>query len=184
MSRYRRADTPGATYFFTVVTYRRRAFLCDEDVRAALREAITKVRNQHPFQIDGWVLLPDHIHAIWTLPPDDARFALRWQQIKRHVTLCCRERLHKTAWMSDSKTRHRESTLWQRRYWEHQIRDEVDYQRHMDYLHYNPVKHGLVKQVKDWHYSSFHRYVQSDVYENDWTTATPMAGLSFGEKED
>jgi putative transposase len=74
--------------------------------------------------------------------------------------------------MSDSKTRHRESTLWQRRYWEHQI------------LHYNPVKHGLVKQVKDWHYSSFHRYVQSDVYENDWTTATPMAGLSFGEKED
>ncbi|HEY8085782.1 MAG TPA: transposase, partial [Methylophilaceae bacterium] len=88
------------------------------------------------------------------------------------------------AWMSDSKTRHRESTLWQRRYWEHQIRDEVDYQRHMDYLHYNPVKHGLVKQVKDWHYSSFHRYVQSGVYENDWTTATPVAGLIFGEKED
>jgi putative transposase len=86
--------------------------------------------------------------------------------------------------MSDSKTRHRESTLWQRRYWEHQIRDEVDYQRHMDYLHYNPLKHGLVKQVKDWRYSSFHRYAQSGVYENDWTMAMPMAGLSFGEKED
>lgn len=102
MSRYRRANTPGATYFFTVVTYRRREFLCDADVRAALREAITKVREQYPFIIDGWVLLPDHLHAIWTLPPGDARFALRWQKIKRHVTLRCGERLHQPDWMTDS----------------------------------------------------------------------------------
>jgi putative transposase len=132
MSRYRRANTPGAAYFFTVVTYRRRGFLCDPDVRFALREAIAKVREKYPFTIDGWVLLPDHLHAIWTLPPDDSRFALRWQQIKRFVTLRCGERLHQTAWMNESKTKHRESTLWQRRYWEHQIRNDADFERHMD----------------------------------------------------
>src|SRR5258706_384544 len=159
MSRYRRANTSGATYFFTVVTYRRRPFLCDPDVRIALREAITKVRNQYPFHIDGWVLLPDHLHAIWTLPPGDPDFPLRWQQVKRRVTLRCGERLHRKAWMTESKTKHRESTLWQRRYWEHQIQDEADFELHMDYLHFNPVNHGLVKRVWDWPYSSFHRHV-------------------------
>ena len=181
MSRYRRANTPGATYFFTVVTYRRRGFLCDADVRVALREAITRVRSQHPFFIDAWVLLPDHLHTIWTLPPDDARFALRWQQIKRFVTLRCGERLHQAAWMTGSKTRHRESTLWQRRYWEHQIRNEVDFEHHMDYLHYNPVKHGLVKQVKDWPYSSFHRCLEAGVYPPNWAVASPVDETGFGE---
>lgn len=183
MSHYRRANTPGATYFFTVVTYRRRAILCDEDVRTALRQAILKIRGQYPFQIDAWVLLPDHLHTIWTLPPDDARFALRWQQIKRHVTLCCGERLHKAEWMNDSKIKHRESTLWQRRYWEHQIRNDTDYQRHMDYLHYNPVKHGLVGHVKDWPYSSFHRYVAAGAYGEDWAMEPQAGALEFGEME-
>lgn len=181
MSRYRRANTPGATYFFTVVTYRRRPFLCDPDVRMALREAITKVRKQYPFRIDGWVLLPDHLHAIWTLPPGNACFPLRWQQIKRSVTLRCGERLHRTAWMTESKTKHRESTLWQRRYWEHQIRDEADFERHMDYLHFNPVKHGLVKRVWDWPYSSFHRHVAAGVYAKDWTVASATDATGFGE---
>jgi len=181
MSRYRRANTPGATYFFTVVTYRRRGFLCDADVRIALREAINRVRSQYPFFIDAWVLLPDHLHTIWTLPPDDARFGLRWQQIKRFVTLRCGERLHQASWMTDSKTRHRESTLWQRRYWEHQIRNELDFARHMDYLHYNPVKHGLVKQVKDWPYSSFHRYLEAGVYAQDSAIASPADETGFGE---
>jgi len=180
MSRYRRADTPGATYFFTVVTYRRRGFLCDPDVITALREAIHKVRAQYSFAIDGWVLLPDHLHAIWTLPPGDANFALRWQQIKRHVTLRCGARLHQAAWMSESKTRHRESTLWQRRYWEHRIRDETDFERHMDYLHYNPVKHGLVQQVIEWPYSSFHRHVAAGIYSSDWGMVDSPAG-KFGE---
>ena len=181
MSCYRRANTPGATYFFTVVTYRRRRFLCDADVRVALREAISQVRSRYPFRIDAWVLLPDHVHTIWTLPPDDARFALRWQQIKRLVTLRCGERLHQTAWMNESKTRHRESTLWQRRYWEHQIRNELDFERHMDYLHYNPVKHGLVKQVNDWPYSSFHRYLEAGMYPTDWTAASPADETGLGE---
>lgn len=181
MSRYRRANTPGATYFFTVVTYRRQPFLCDDDVRTALRQAITKVRNQHPFEIDAWVLLPDHLHTIWTLPPEDMDFALRWHQIKRIVTLSCGERLHRAEWMNQSKTRHRESTLWQRRYWEHQIRDELDYQRHMDYLHYNPVKHGLVSRVKEWPYSSFHRYAKAGVYTEDWAAGQDMGEVGFGE---
>jgi len=181
MSRYRRANTAGATYFFTVVTYRRRTFLCDADVRIALREAITKVRRKYPFLINAWVLLPDHLHTIWTLPPDDASFALRWQQIKRYVTLSCGKRLHQMSWMTDSKTKHRESTLWQRRYWEHQIQDEADFERHMDYVHYNPVKHDLVKQVKDWPYSSFHRYVEAGVYAEDWTMEPPTDETGFGE---
>lgn len=149
MSHYRRANTTGATYFFTIVTFQRRSFLCDDDVRAALRYAIINVRERHSFQIDAWVLLPDHLHAIWTLPPDDADFAMRWQQIKRHVTQQCGQRLHKPQLLNDSKRKHRESTLWQRRYWEHQIRDEADYQCHMDYVHYNPVKHGLVPRAID-----------------------------------
>ncbi len=183
MSRYRRANTLGATYFFTVVTYRRRSFLCDEDVRNALREAILKVREQTPFLIDAWVLLPDHLHTIWTLPPDDARFALRWQQIKRHVTRQCGERLHKPEWMNESKTKHRESTLWQRRYWEHQIRDDTDYQRHMDYLHYNPVKHGLVERVNGWPFSSFHRHVATGMYGLDWAIAPETGALQLGETD-
>ena len=181
MPRYRRANTPGATYFFTVVTYRRREFLCDADVRVALREAIAKVRDQYPFHIDAWVLLPDHLHAIWTLPPEDAGFALRWQQIKRFVTRRCGARLHRAAWMTLSKTKHRESTLWQRRYWEHQIRDDVDFERHMDYLHFNPVKHGLVKRVADWPYSSFHRHVADGVYDEDWAMTSTPDPDEFGE---
>lgn len=181
MSHYRRANTVGATYFFTAVTYRRRQFLCDEDVRLALRQSIDKVRAKHPFTIDAWVLLPDHIHTIWTLPPNDENFALRWQLIKRYVTQSCGARLNKPEWMNASKTKHRESTLWQRRYWEHQIRDDVDYEKHMDYLHYNPVKHHLVKQVKDWPYSTFHRYVKNGFYSENWATQTLLDENGFGD---
>jgi putative transposase len=118
-------------------------------VRDTLKQAINKVCEKHPFTIHAWVLLSDHIHTIWTLPPNDANFALRWQLIKRYVTQISGARLHNPQWMNTSKAKHSESTLWQRRYWEHQIRDELDYAKHMDYLHYNPVKHQLVKQIKD-----------------------------------
>lgn len=181
MSHYRRSNTAGATYFFTVVTYQRRHFLCDDDVRAALRDAINKVRERHPFQIDAWVLLPDHLHTIWTLPPDDANFALRWQQIKRYVSHQCGHRLHNYALMNASKRKHRESTLWQRRYWEHQIRDELDYQRHMDYVHYNPVKHGLCERAIDWPYSSFQRYCKNGDYDENWAATDKPDHDNFGE---
>ncbi len=182
MSNYRRANTKGGTYFFTVVTYRRQKFLCDEIVRAVLREGIKSTQATHPFIIDAWVLLPDHLHCIWTLPPDDADFGIRWAMIKRFVTKQCAAKLQYDAWMSPSKLKRNESTIWQRGFWEHQIRDDSDYQKHMDYIHYNPVKHGLVDKVAKWPYSTFHRYVRLGVYETDWAGVTnAYESENFGE---
>jgi len=168
MSHYRRLVIPGASYFFTVVTYRRRPILCDTPVRSALRAAIETVRVQHPFVIDAWVLLPDHLHCIWTLPPDDADYSIRWNLIKRSVSLTCAEQYRRTDWMTVSKSKHRESTFWQRRFWEHGLRDDRDFFHHVDYIHFNPVKHGYVERVRDWPYSTFHRYVAHGVYPPDW----------------
>ena len=168
MSNYRRANTKGGTYFFTVVTYRRQKFLCNENVRKALRNGILDVQKNHPFVINAWVLLPDHLHCIWTLPPDDAAFGIRWAMIKRFVTKQCGPDLQRDDWMNKSKRQRKESTIWQRRFWEHQIRDERDYEIHMDYIHYNPVKHGYVKNVTDWPHSTFHRYVRQGVYGQNW----------------
>jgi putative transposase len=170
MSHFRRSRVTGGTFFFTVVTYRRQRFLCDYDVRLALRESILRAREHHPFEIDAWVLLPDHMHCIWTLPDGDADFSTRWNVIKRGVTRRVGARLQRADLMNESKAAHRESTLWQRRFWEHQIRDDADYQAHKDYIHFNPVKHGLIRQVCDWPHSSFHRYVASGVYAVDWAT--------------
>lgn len=182
MSNYRRANTKGGTYFFTVVTYRRQRYLCDERVRYALREGIKATRATHPFTIDAWVLLPDHLHCIWTLPTGDADFGIRWAMIKRYVTKLCASELKRDEWMNLSKLNRNESTLWQRRFWEHQIRDEWDYVRHMDYLHYNPVKHGLVEKVSDWPHSTFHQYVRLGVYGVDWAGVMVEQDLEdFGE---
>jgi len=131
MSNYRRAKTKGGTYFFTVVTFRRQKILCDELVRNALRIGIKNVQSTNPFTIDAWVLLPDHLHCIWTLPQNDANFGVRWAMIKRHVTKTCGPALYRDEWMTASKRRRKESTIWQRRFWEHQIRDEQDYEKHM-----------------------------------------------------
>jgi putative transposase len=181
MSRYRRSQTPAASYFFTVVSYSRQTILCDEAIRKALRSAITAVRTERPFAIDAWVLLPDHLHTIWTLPPGDADFSTRWAIIKRRVSVACANEYRRADWIGPSKQKHRESTLWQRRYWEHQIRDENDFERHMDYLHFNPVKHGHCRQVCDWPYSSFHRHVQRGVYPINWGGGEVDVDLVAGE---
>ena len=181
MSRYRRADTPGATYFFTVVSYRRQPILCDEPIRSALRHAIAEVRTRHPFVVEAWVLLPDHLHCLWTLPPNDADFATRWALIKREVSLACGPGYRKSAWLSASKKKHRESTLWQRRYWEHRIRDETDLARHIDYIHHNPVKHGLCRAPRDWPYSTLHRYIEAGTVPADWGASTLPLDGEFGE---
>lgn len=125
MSRYRRSNTDGATFFFTVVTHRRQNILTDEALRVALRTAILRVRERYPFNIDAWVLLPDHLHAIWTLLSGDADFGLRWSWIKRLVTRAVAENYERADWRNASRLVRRESTLWQRRFWEHQIRDEA-----------------------------------------------------------
>ena len=166
MSRYRRLHTPGTTWFFTVITHERQPLLTHPDTIAALRAAMRAVRGLHPFQIDAVVILPDHLHALWTLPPDDSDYALRWSKIKRSVSQAMRHLIERP--QSESSVRRREIGFWQRRFWEHQIRDEDDFARHVDYVHYNPVKHGLVDCVRDWPYSSFHRYVRAGLCPIDW----------------
>lgn len=179
MSRYRRATAAGSSYFFTVVAYRRQPILCDEGIRNALRAAIETVRVTRPFVIDAWVLLPDHLHCVWTLPAGDADFSTRWMIIKRAVSLACREDYRRADWVSASKLKHRESTIWQRRFWEHQIRNENDFARHVDYIHFNPVKHGHAQRVADWPYSTFHRYVHDGVYAHDWVDTMESEVLEY-----
>ena len=160
MSNYRRANTKGGTYFFTMVTYRPPKFLCGETVRNALRGGIRDTQTTHPFTIDAWVHLLDHLHCIWTLPPNDFAFGIHWTMIQRSVTKRCCPDLHHDDRRNESKRQRKESTIRQRSFWEHLIRDEQDYAIHMDYIHFNPVKHGYVKSVIEWPYSTFHRYVR------------------------
>lgn len=183
MPNYRRSHATGATYFFTVVTHQRRAFLCDDDVRRALRDAIDVVRATQPFTINAWVLMPDHIHTVWTLPENDADFGTRWGKIKRHVSQQCGERLHQEWCLSASKIKRNESSLWQRRFWEHQVRDEADLERCIDYAYFNPVKHGLVKRAIDWKYSTFHRDVRRGIYAEDWGAGVDFDSDYFGEPD-
>ena len=168
MSQYRRLIVPGGTFFFTQVTYQRRHWLCQDIARKTLREAILQVQRKYPFTIDAFVLLPNHFHCLWTLPTGDKDYATRMRLIKTYVTKHCGQQLNLTATVSDSRRKRKESNLWQRRFWEHLIRDEEDYNRHLDYIHYNPVKHGLCLAAKDWQYSSFHRYVTQGVYPFNW----------------
>ena len=179
MPNYRRSNFGGGTYFFTVNTHRRQPFLTDPDVRAALKQGINQIRQTLPFAIDAWVLLPDHLHCIWSLPEGDADFSTRWRVIKTVVTQQCGERLDNDALLSRRRVRKGQSTLWQQRFWEHLIRDERDFAAHVDYIHWNPVKHGHAQHVVDWPYSSFHRYVRNGVLPPAWT-GTIIDG-SFGE---
>jgi putative transposase len=163
---YRRAKTPGATYFFTVVTFRRRKILCEPDNVELLRTAFKRMKTRHPFTIDAMVLLPEHLHCIWTLPPGDKAYSMRWNGIKGYFTRHCSDRL-KTARTASQQLK-RAQTIWQPRFWKHQIRDERDYENHCNYIHWNPVKHGWVARVRDWPHSSFHRYVRLGIYALDW----------------
>jgi putative transposase len=168
MPEYIRSKTAGGTYFFTVNSHLRQPILTAPIVRQALRAGIQRARQTLPFVIQAWALLPDHLHTIWTLPPDDHNYSARWAIIKRQVSRDCGKQSHDSDRISDSRQKRRESVLWQKRFWEHQIRDELDFERHMDYLHWNPVKHGYVGKVADWPFSSFHRYVAQGVYPPDW----------------
>jgi putative transposase len=182
MSRYRRA-VGGNTFFFTVVTHRRRPILCEAPVIDALREAISHVRSSRPFVIDGFVLLPDHLHCVWTLPDEDVDFSIRWSLIKHHVSFACRG-LYVDGSSTPSRRKHRDGGIWQRRFWEHRIRDDLDFQRHLDYVHFNPVKHGLVECVGRWPYSTFHRYVAAGLYAEDWAGDMKQSAAIPGEMYD
>ena len=176
MPNYRRAKVAGATYFFTVNLLERRSRLLVEHIDA-LHEAIEWVRVQHPIHVDAWVVMPEHMHAVWTLPPGDSNYALRWSSIKRRFS----KALPATEQRSDVRVARGERGVWQRRFWEHLIRDDDDYARHIDYIHYNPVKHGWVKRVADWPHSSFQRFVDEGIYPLDWG-GNAAVEVSAGER--
>ena len=164
--RYRRARTTGGTYFFTVVTHNRREFLCTPENIVLLRSVFKKVMVRHPFIIEAMVVMPDHLHALWTLPDGDNNYSIRWSLIKREFTRSCHEACKGE--LSASRIARKEQAVWQHRFWEHEIRDEEDFERHADYIHYNPVKHGMANMPAAWEYSSFHRYVREGIYPADW----------------
>jgi putative transposase len=171
MPNYRRALIPGGCWFFTVnLLDRRESLLVDHIDR--LRDAVAATRNKYPFEIDAFVALPDHLHAIWTLPPDDADFSIRWRLIKTAFakSLPARER------RSAVRAARNERGIWQRRFWEHLIRNEADYARHIEYCYINPVKHGLVTRVRDWPHSSFHRDVGRALFP------ARLGGRCFGHR--
>ncbi|MDB5859344.1 MAG: transposase like family protein [Ramlibacter sp.] len=178
MPRYIRAATPGATYFFTVTLQDRQSRWLTEHI-GILRRCLALTKAKHPFHIDAMVVLPEHLHAVWTLPEDDANFPLRWLLIKRRFTrqLLCDGVLDASSSRRRGDT---ERALWNRRYWEHQIRDDDDFGHHVDYIHYNPVKHGLVTRAADWPHSSFHRYVRQGLLRADWGLAGGREGR-YGE---
>jgi putative transposase len=167
MPAYRRNRVPGGTYFFTVNLLDRGSRLLVEEVDA-LREAVRAVHARTPFHIDAFVVLPDHLHCIWTLPPDDDDFSGRWHAVKALFATG----MPRIEPRSATRVRRGERGIWQRRFWEHTIRDDHDYAAHVDYVHFNPVKHGLVAQAADWPYSSFRRAVARGLYPANWGTGS------------
>ena len=176
MSRYRRSLADGATFFFTVNLADRKSDLLLREIDR-FRHAYRTVQTRHPFETVAICVLPDHLHAIWALPIGDATFGIRWGAIKRGFSAG----LPAAAARSESKIAKREKGIWQRRFWEHQIRDDLDLQRHVDYIHHNPVKHGYVRRAVDWHHSSFHRYVKAGLLSPDWGYADSESVTGFGE---
>ena len=164
MPNYRRAFIPGGTWFFTVNLLQRHQNDLLVRELGLLRDTVIRVRERYPFRTDAWVVLPDNLHCVWTLPPGDSDFSTRWRLIKSGFS----RGLPKTERRSDVRKAAGERGIWQRHYWEHLIRDDADYQWHVDYVHFNPLKHGLVKRVSDWPHSTFHRYVTRGVYPADW----------------
>jgi putative transposase len=150
---YRRDFTPGGTYFFTVVTAERRPLLAEPMTVTLLRGAFRTVLTHHPFRIDAIVVLPDHLHTIWTLPEGDSDYSRRWNRIKSLFTAGCPAHLRSVP--SATRISRREQAVWQRRFWEHRSRDDADFNHHVSYIHWNPVKHGLVQTPGEWAYSSF-----------------------------
>ncbi|MBE9118154.1 transposase [Lusitaniella coriacea LEGE 07157] len=169
---YRRSKTEGGTYFFTVVTYSRKRFLGLHKNVDLLRDAFHYVLHRHPCEIESCVVLPDHFHCILTLPLGDSNFSTRLRLLKSYFSRHLENEPCEA--ITKSRKNKQEKMVWQRRFWEHEIRDEQDFINHVEYIHYNPVKHGLVQCPKDWQYSSFHRYVKKEIYDLNWGSNQEM----------
>jgi len=168
MPNWRRAHVPGGTYFFTVVTDRRNPLFAQAGARALLGTVLRASRRRWPYQTNAIVLLPDHLHVIWTLPRCDAAYSRRWAWIKRQFTRRWTLGGGGEEPVSAGRRRDGRRGVWQPKFWEHTIESADDFERHFDYIHYNPVKHGLVRCPRDWPWSSFRRYVRLGVYPENW----------------
>ena len=162
---YRRVWVAGGTYFFTVNLLERKGNDLLVRYIDVLRAAVAQVKNKYPFVIHGWVVLPDHLHCIIELPEGDQNFAVRWRLIK----ILFSKGLPVDEYRSAVRIHRNERGIWQRRYWEHLIRDQRDFENHMNYIHNNPVKHGLVNNVCEWPFSTFHELVRRGVYPQNWS---------------
>lgn len=176
MPKYLRAKIKGSVFFFTVVLADRRSNLLVDQIDR-LRSVYRTVQQNRPFETIAICVLPDHIHAVWALPEDDADFSTRWSLIKSRFS----RGIGPAQARSISKVAKREKGIWQRRYWEHAIRDDADFERHIDYIHFNPVKHGHVTRAADWPHSSFHRYVKRGLLAADWGGDRKELQGPFGE---
>ena len=172
MPDYRRLYQHGGTWFFTVVTFHRRPLLQEDYCVSLLSNCLEHVKQRHPFVIDAQVILPDHLHCIWTLPAGDTDFSTRWNLVKGEFS---RRYGQEFEAVPSSRKRRREQTVWQRRFWEHLVRDQEDFNRLCDYIHYNPVKHGLAKSPVEWPHSTCSDFVVKGLYPRDW-------GLTVSDK--
>jgi putative transposase len=173
--RYRRDRTPGGCFFFTAVTHQRRRVFAQTGAVDLLRQVVRQVRGAYPFQIEAWVSLPDHMHAIWTMPEGDADYSVRWSLIKSGFS----RGFHFSGepCQTSSRLSKGERSIWQRRFWEHRLRDEEDFARHFDYIHFNPVKHGLVSEVWEWPHSTFHHHARIGTYPAAWAGGRDPSAL-------
>lgn len=178
MPDYRRFRVPGGSAFFTVNLLQRQGTALLTERIDLLRAAVRRVRRQRPFTIDAWVVLPDHLHAVWTLPPGDDDISTRWRLIKSFFV----RGLSHFEWRSPVRRERGERGIWQRRFWEHAILDDADYASHMDYVHFNPVKHGYVTAPADWPYSNFRACVARGLYPETWA-GMEVHDLEAGEPD-
>ncbi|MCB9954068.1 MAG: transposase [Planctomycetaceae bacterium] len=177
MPNWRRAYVPGGTFFFTVVTERRQPLFANEVARRLLGDVFRECLRDWSFELNAIVLLPDHLHAIWTLPRGDTNYPGRWSKIKREFTKRWLAQGGSEQQVSEGHQRDGRRGVWQPKYWEHTLEDEDDFERHFDYIHFNPVKHGLVTHPTLWPWSTFHRWVAAGVYPQNWGNVPNMPHL-------
>jgi putative transposase len=175
MPKYRRNHQPDGLYFFTVTLKDRSKTLLTDHIDS-LKQSLTRVQKESPYLSKAIVVLPDHLHAIWQLPGEDQNYSLRWRKIKAYFTHSLNSR-----GVPIEKNKHGKFTVWQQQFWEHTIRDVRDFENHVNYIHYNPVKHGLVSRVRDWPYSSFHRYVRRGILDLHWGDVFAGDDQKYGE---
>jgi len=180
--RYRRMTIAGASYFFTVVTYRRQPLFAETQAVGLLQTAIQQIQERRPFVLEAQAVLPDHIHALWTLPDGDSNYPTRWRLIKEAFTRAYALD-HRLPSRDKGRVARGERTVWQRRYWEHLIRDDCDFSAHVEYIHFNPVRHGLASAPRDWPHSTFLDWVARGLYDPMWGSQQPPALPEWAGRE-